>query len=899
MKNFALFSLDYEKDRRKIALISFLTFIVAFVVAFLPYFVRGKAFVWDIDGTQQHNPFMEYIIEKGGLKNLGKYDFKVGFGGDFLFAFAYYMLLDPFNILYYIFPFFSATIVYSLIVVAKFLVIYYVMFLYLKHNRVAPPLALSGAISYMLVGWSLFSVPRHPQFAIGLIFFPLICWGMENVLAKKRPYLLIISIFLCCVSNYYQFYICAFCAVFYFIFYKISVQEKFVFKSFVLDALKVFCFALIGVLLSAFLLVPVGIGMLSSARGASKGFDLLGGISIFNFVSILSNLFVPIDHAPHVILGFNVALLFCLCLFVFGKNKSKGVFWFFTIMLFVPFFWFATNVFNYSSGRWLFVYAFVSIVCATSALGEMNNEKDHNKKEKALKLFFSILIMLAFLSLALLCGRLLISKNSLLAFLLSVAFAILGVGALVLFVKKAKMPNKLIKVLNYKNLVLAMIIVPIVVAFGYNIYYSSQFLTPREADLRTDSERYVATQNLGKFYRVDIGENFSSNNRINRNIPNDYMATFLYNSSSSGSTFDFLFANGLANRMGTLGSPGMESRVALQALMSANYYIASDNNIPYGFEKVEGYDNLYYNKNCLDFGVFYSNTVSEKFANELPIGERANLMLEALILEDGASDFAYSNANTNLNFSTETQNVKIDGKKISAGKNASIKLHVEGCANKEVYLNLKDFGVDFDDVSLSTILLVGKTDYDFEINTAERQLHYRSYSKGKQMYNGEQNDYCINLGYIQENDLDVEIVLPNTKWLCSEISFSGYDMGRFEQNVENLKQNSNFSLKDFEHFDGNTLRGNIENENDGYLFLSIPYSSGWTAKVDGKTANILKANYGFMAIELDGGVHEIELNYSTPGFRAGKILSLAGLGTLLAVVGVDIVVVLKRKKKVA
>ena len=73
-----------------------------------------------------------------------------------------------------------------------------------------------------------------------------------------------------------------------------------------------------------------------------------------------------------------------------------------------------------------------------------------------------------------------------------------------------------------------------------------------------------------------------------------------------------------------------------------------------------------------------------------------------------------------------------------------------------------------------------------------------------------------------------------------------------------------------------TIRGTIAISDDKYLFLSIPYSEGWKAKIDGNDAEILKANIGFMAIPLKKGEHQIELKYHVPGGKIGSVLTIVG-----------------------
>ena len=68
-----------------------------------------------------------------------------------------------------------------------------------------------------------------------------------------------------------------------------------------------------------------------------------------------------------------------------------------------------------------------------------------------------------------------------------------------------------------------------------------------------------------------------------------------------------------------------------------------------------------------------------------------------------------------------------------------------------------------------------------------------------------------------------------------------------------------------------------EFENDGketLLFFSVPYSSGFSATVNGEKVDIEKVNYGFMAVRVPSGDSKIVFTYETPGFFWGCIISI-------------------------
>lgn len=73
------------------------------------------------------------------------------------------------------------------------------------------------------------------------------------------------------------------------------------------------------------------------------------------------------------------------------------------------------------------------------------------------------------------------------------------------------------------------------------------------------------------------------------------------------------------------------------------------------------------------------------------------------------------------------------------------------------------------------------------------------------------------------------------------------------------------------------LQGNIKNDVEGYLFIPIPFEQGWSAFVDGKETEIIQADLGFMALQIDAGDHEIIMRYHYPGLKEGIIGAVIGL----------------------
>ncbi len=68
----------------------------------------------------------------------------------------------------------------------------------------------------------------------------------------------------------------------------------------------------------------------------------------------------------------------------------------------------------------------------------------------------------------------------------------------------------------------------------------------------------------------------------------------------------------------------------------------------------------------------------------------------------------------------------------------------------------------------------------------------------------------------------------------------------------------------------------------GYLVLAYTHYPGWSATVDGRPTEILRANYAFMALPLEAGSHQVVLQYRPISFMLGAVVSSL---SVLAVIG--------------
>ncbi|MFZ2538200.1 MAG: YfhO family protein [Oscillospiraceae bacterium] len=95
---------------------------------------------------------------------------------------------------------------------------------------------------------------------------------------------------------------------------------------------------------------------------------------------------------------------------------------------------------------------------------------------------------------------------------------------------------------------------------------------------------------------------------------------------------------------------------------------------------------------------------------------------------------------------------------------------------------------------------------------------------------------------------------------------------------EILAQNT---VSDFT-YSSSGFTANYTANKDSFVFFSVPFDKGFSAKVNSIDAEIIKANGGFMAVKVTSGENAIEFSYKTPGLALGSLISLFALLILIS-----------------
>lgn len=90
------------------------------------------------------------------------------------------------------------------------------------------------------------------------------------------------------------------------------------------------------------------------------------------------------------------------------------------------------------------------------------------------------------------------------------------------------------------------------------------------------------------------------------------------------------------------------------------------------------------------------------------------------------------------------------------------------------------------------------------------------------------------------------------------------------------------------------VEGEIQVQQEGLLFTSIPYDENWKVYVDGKETDVIPLwNSSFIAVRLDAGEHTIRAEYKQKGIVLGGIVSIIAI-----LLSVGLIVYTKKKKDI-
>lgn len=877
-----------------------LMFLLMCIVAFLPFFTEGKSFVWGAgveDGLSQHFSALAYYGEAlreffrnllAGHPKLVMWDMSLGYGADILSTLNYYAIGDPLNLLYgFVSPKNTETM-YNFMIVLRMYLAGITFIMYARKMKKRSYGTVIGALVYVFSGFCFRLGLRHPFFINPMIYFPLLCLGIEKIYQRERPYVFIFAVCVSAMSNYYFLYMLTIFAVIYawIRFYKYSEENKI--KTFFLTILKFGMYYTLGIAMAAVILLPSVIGFLGNGRygnGADwKSLIVYPGkyylLFIENFIGY-GNMGSNTNAGYLPIVG--IVVLFTLFSQRMKHKKYRAAFIASIIALILPIFGYAFNGFSYANNRWAFALSF--IVALLTA--EMYPRLFVMSKRQQIGIGAGIIIYTVFCIIVNASGEEILKNKGIMA-----ACGLIAVFYILLLIFQRLGYDTQKRIVRVSMAILLLISVGV---HGYYRFdpkeyaYTQEFMDQGQAyrTLKEDNIRMLSKANDPSVYRVHAEgyryKNYGLINHLNT-ISGYYSITAkcVTDTIKGYDTLGMQYADkykGVDQRLGLLSLAGVKYiTVAHNSQVAKD--VSSMGDVPYGVEKLrkKGNITLYKNKYALPFAYAYDSYMTEQQYEQLNgIGKEQAMLAQIILNQHPADKEIQHNEQRN---GPDIQTISLPETRISSPKGkkyADITVPVE--KDKETYLYFKNLVYHGKKNGDDKFILTGRKGTKGILvtqNDVQQKIHIQSTFNP---YHFGRKDYIVKINH-QTSKAKEKVRLNFLS--PGEYEFDDISLITVPKKdvLARLKERKENSMKQIQ-YEGNHFRGVYHAKKDQILCVTIPYSKGWKATVNGNRTKIYKANGMFMGIIMKKGTQSVKLDYETPGLKIGAWISLVawiGLG---------------------
>lgn len=877
-----------------------LMFLLMCIVAFLPFFTEGKSFVWGAgveDGLSQHFSALAYYGEAlreffrnllAGHPKLVMWDMSLGYGADILSTLNYYAIGDPLNLLYgFVSPKNTETM-YDFMILLRMYLAGITFIIYARKMKKRSYGTVIGALVYVFSGFCFRLGLRHPFFINPMIYFPLLCLGIEKIYQRERPYVFIFAVCVSAMSNYYFLYMLTIFAVIYawIRFYKYTEENKM--KNFCLTILKFGMYYTLGIAMAAVILLPSVIGLLGNGRYGNgvdwKSLIVYPGkyylLFIENFIGY-GNMGSNTNAGYLPIVG--IVVLFTLFSQRMKHKKYRAAFIASIIALILPIFGYAFNGFSYANNRWAFALSF--IVALLTA--EMYPRLFVMSKRQQIGIGAGIIIYTVFCIIVNASGEEILKNKGIMA-----ACGLIAVFYILLLIFQRLGYDTQKRIVRVSMAILLLISVRV---HGYYRFdpkgyaYTQEFMDQGQAyrTLKEDNIRMLSKVNDPSVYRVHAEgyryKNYGLINHLNT-ISGYYSITAkcVTDTIKGYDTLGMQYADkykGVDQRLGLLSLAGVKYiTVAHNSQVAKD--VSSMGDVPYGVEKLrkKGNITLYKNKYALPFAYAYDSYMTEQQYEQLNgIGKEQAMLAQIILNQHPADKEIQHNEQRN---GPDIQTISLPETRISSPKGkkyADITVPVE--KDKETYLYFKNLVYHGKKNGDDKFILTGRKGTKGILvtqNDVQQKIHIQS---------------TFNPYYFGRKDYIVKINHQTSK-AKEKVRLNFLSPGEYEFDdislitvpkkdvLARLKERKENSMKQIQ-YEGNHFRGVYHAKKDQILCVTIPYSKGWKATVNGNRTKIYKANGMFMGIIMKKGTQSVKLDYETPGLKIGAWISLVawiGLG---------------------
>ena len=754
---------------------------------------------------------------------------------------------------------------------------------YLKRSLKSQSFASTAfGILYAFCGYML-AYYWNVMWLDAMVLLPVVLLGIERIINHGKPATYIVGLSLTMFSNYYMSYMLCIFSVIYFIYYfscnnniatlvNQRAKTKGIIQTFAnnkfLRTGTIFAFASIAAAgLMACVLLPV-YGVLKSSSATSGTFPS-DYKTYFNFFDFFANHFAGLtttirssgdDVLPNIYCGILTIILAPLYFFTKSISKKEKVA---TILLlgtllvsfninFLNYIWHGFHFPNDLPYRQSFIYSFILLVIAYKTFIRL---KEFKAKHFAI-------VGVALLSFVILTQELTSKNVTESTVIFTIILIVLYVIVLAIFKDK-----------KYQATSVAALLVICVcseaVMCDTTAVSISVDKTPYVSDYDQfkDIKEQLDTIEDSNFYRMELTD------LRTRMDPSWYY----YNGVSVFSSMATEIVSNLQDDLGMMSnrinSYTYNPQTPVYNMMFSLKYLVNNES-----------------PNVLSYPYYKSiakNDKFEAFRNEyyLPIAYCVNEDIAQWATEDYIS---------NWNLETSSDPFQLQGEffNLATGLgNPFERINI----NYITYSNISPFFEDINstsfyfqkdnaDADASTTFYIqtekeGNVYFGFDISGGNGKDVVINSSLGTITHSGDQ-ECVLDLGRYSANEM-ISITVPYEE-TSGTVKIFVYTLNDevFEEGYNMLSEGQIIT----EEFTDNYIKGTVVTRNDGILYTSIPYDSGWKVYIDGsevKEEDIHQIGQAMLGVNIQRGSHIIEFEYKAKGLSLGLMVSLA---TLFAIV---------------
>lgn len=910
------------KINRRYLLVYTAVFAALALAVFFPFLTSGKSFVGNGDGKSQYILQLRYMGEwlRECLDNfmhgnfaLRTYDFTIGMGDDI-------NSIVRFHPLDYLSVFVPAQYTEQLYAVLIFLRLYIAGIAFSVfgfHWKRSGSQVLAGSMVYLFCGYVFELGIVHPIYVAPMIVMPLLLLGAEYMMDHSRRHsfaLFSIMVYLGFTSNYYFMYINSVALLVYVLirFFRINKENRV--REFFTLLVRMVSAYLVGLMLSAVTLFPTLQRYLNSYRSSdlSESGSLLFYEDPRRYFGWVINLISPLEASGNgTHLNFAVIVLPAIVvLFLSGKERwqsLKRIFIALFLFLLIPLGGFIMAVMHTENNRWVYLISLAAGMSVTFVSDSLCSLGSLQKKVLA------VVTVVYDAGVAVL--TVIYPPN---VYHLLAAFELTVTTLIILYanrkttegstffsesvqrISKDGSPDHAAATAGAGQRSLRIVLLITAVSTVLNGYFTfghrfgnlTRYYAPAGSTETYYSEsKYANYSKLSSFsgrnvwtdgfYRVD--GIWAKSHEDNASVQLGYPGVQIYNSVLNASQISYMLDTRNIGLTTMLHIRSLDGRTGAEALAGVRYFQTEEEKSlqrPYGFNTrvwSDGKMAIWENDSPLAFGFTTDRVIRESDLKDLSGAQIEEAMLSAAVLQDKDADrLCLEKDLTAADASQEAGDIRSEDIPLPDGgeniektadgyhvgkKNASVSLSYERKAGCDIMLEL-------------TGLMPHGFGSSMRVENASLSKKITLLSS-KETYTLGRDEYLVSLGYAQKDEEDTLTLRFAKK--------GGYDLegirilyiprAGYEEKIASANE---YCLKDVK-FEDDAVSGTIHVEENRLMVLQIPYSKGWSARVNGKDVPLFKTDECYMGLALDKGDNEVCLVYHTPGGMAGMLASLAGL----------------------